>query len=228
MTEIDWTQKLAEKLTAWHDDPNLRRFDDDPTDDEAVLVLTAPADRDYRETDAAVGKIELTRTHLRELSQLLERARYANQAAKERRERVKAMARVMVDARRAGEDVGELVGAAAQKAAGPYPAGGMGDRAVMSLGAFRLIQGRPGSWEASLLYEWAQAGGAVGNQDFVDQLERLMQEMAQARDDGGDVLSQAMGLAVDELESMAAFAAGSTCEGQLRNIGGQYARVGDV
>lgn len=129
-----------------------------------------------------------------------------------RASRARAIALVLVAARRDGQDMGELIGAAAQDAA-----------KKLVNGPADLVCGRPGSWEASILIRWAAAGGWVDPPTHVIALSKLLQQAAHAGDDGGGLLSQAMGQAVDELGSMAVFVGASGWETQLRKMGGQYA-----
>lgn len=200
---------LVDKLAQWATDANREPWSDDPPGPVATLVLQSQDGR-------TLADAPLTPAHVRELAWMLQKGVHDNQALRESHERMVRMADVMVAARRAGEDVGELMGAAARKAA-----------EQLYQGAIRLTWGRPGSWEATIVRDWADAGGRVENPERVDQLAELLRAMGEAKDDGGDVISQAMGRAVNELGSLAAFAAGSRWEDQLRNIGGQYADVAD-
>lgn len=200
---------LVDKLAQWATDGNREPWSDDPAGPVATLVLQAQDGR-------TLADAPLTAAHVRELGWLLEKGVYDNQAHRERNERMVRMAEVMVAARRAGEDVGELIGAACRKAA-----------EQLYQGAIRLTWGRPGSWEATIVRDWAEAGGRVENPGRVDRLAELLRAMGEAKDDGGDVVSQAMGRAATELGSMAEFVGHSRWEEQLRNIGGQYAQVPD-
>src|SRR5579863_1402233 len=126
-----------------------------------------------------------------------------------REERITAMAQTMVAARQAQEDVGELLAAALQDAA-------------KQLGnAESLVIGRPGSWEAEIVRRMAASGG-IGNRERVQSLATLFVMMGQAKEDGGDVLSQAMGQAVDTLGGLSQFAEESDWFWDLVNIGRQY------
>lgn len=131
-------------------------------------------------------------------------------------ERIKAMADVMVQARRASEDIGEVLVAALHDAAN-------------QLGNVEaLVAGRTGSWEADIVRRMASA--PVGSHDikqyayapYTQRLSPLFMAMAEAKEDGGDVLSQAMGKAVNALGGLDQFAGGSDWYWDLVNIGCQY------
>ena len=62
---------------------------------------------------------------------------------------------------------------------------------------------------------------------YVGRLAPLFVEMGKAGEDGGDVLSQAMGPAVDELGGLAEFAGESEWFHDLVNIGRQYSQHWD-
>lgn len=197
---------VAERLAAWHTDPN--RPADAGEGELATLTLAGP-------DGSELVRLGLTGRHLDELRRAAVTAVAGNLRQVQRQARVEKMADVLVGARATHVDVGELIGAAASRAAARLH------------GPQSLVAGRPGSWEASLLVVWAQVGGTADD-THVEALAELLVAMGQARDDGGDVLSQAMGLAVNRLGSMAAFAAGSRWEDALRNLGGQYANVDDA
>lgn len=129
---------------------------------------------------------------------------------KNQEERITAMATIMVRARRANEDVGELVAAALAAAA-------------KKLGGIdALVAGRPGSWEADIIIRMASAGGD-GNPTRIKALTSLFVAMGKAKEDGGDVLSQAMSQAVDRLGGLDQFAGASySWYWDLTNIGRQY------
>jgi hypothetical protein len=135
-------------------------------------------------------------------------------------ERIKAMTAIMVKARRAKLDLGEILVCALHAAAS-------------QLGSVEaLVAGRPGSWEADIVRRLASA--PVGSEDvkryarYTSKLTPLFIEMGKAGEDGGDVLSQAMGPAVDELGGLAEFAGDSTYwYHDLINIGRQYSNHWD-
>ena len=129
-------------------------------------------------------------------------------------ERIAAMANIMVQARRANEDIGELVAAA------------LHDAGEKLGGIDRLVTGRPGSWEANITLNMAHAGGS-GNARRVKALASLFVQMGQATEDGGDILSQAMGQAVDQLGGLAQFAGDNRWFHDLVNIGRQYSQHWD-
>jgi len=124
----------------------------------------------------------------------------------DQQERIKAMAAIMVQARQANEDVGELIAAS-----------------LHAQTAEEMVSGRPGSWEAAIVLRMAQSGG-YGNRKRIEALSILFADMGKAGVDGGDELSQAMGKAVDELGGLDAFAGSSQWYHDLINIGCQYSR----
>lgn len=127
-------------------------------------------------------------------------------------QRISKMAAIMIQSRKADEDVGELIAAALA-------------RAAEQLGsADKLVQGRPGSWEAAIVLKMAEAGGTA-NQWRVNRLAKLFEQMGKAGEDGGDILSQAMGEAVNTLGGLDQFAGGSwDWQWDMRNLGCQYSR----
>ena len=129
-------------------------------------------------------------------------------------ERISKMANVMIEARRANEDIGEVLVAS------------LHDAAEKLNNVEALVAGRPGSWEADIVRRMATA--PVGSHDvkryapYTQKLAPLFMTMAEAKEDGGDVLSQAMGKAVNELGGLDQFACGSDWYWDLVNIGCQY------
>lgn len=125
-----------------------------------------------------------------------------------------AMTAIMIEARRAKLDLGEIIGASLHQAAEK-----LGD--VES-----LVSGRSGSWEADIVRR--MASGSVGSRwtslyaRYINRLTPLLVQMGKAGEDGGDVLSQAMGPAVDALGGLAEFAGESSWRSDLINIGRQY------
>jgi len=130
----------------------------------------------------------------------------------DQQERINAMAQIMVTARQSNEDVGELIAASLKTAAKKLGNAGM------------LVSGRPGSWEADIVIRMATTGGYGGNQEYVEALSIILALMGDARADGGDELSQAMGKAVDTLGGLDAFAGTSDWYHDLINIGCQYSK----
>lgn len=126
-------------------------------------------------------------------------------------ERIAEMAKVMVAARRANEDIGELLAASLHAAA-------------KELGNIEsLVTGRPGSWEADIVRRMASAGDySSANPEHSKALSLLFVKMGEAKEDGGDILSQAMGKAVNELGGLDQFAGGGQWYWDLVNIGCQY------
>ena len=129
-------------------------------------------------------------------------------------ERLTAMTAIMVEARRAKLDLGEIIAAALHAAA-------------ETLGNVEaLVAGRPGSWEADIVRRMANepVGSRWTSQHahYIKRLTPFFVQMGEAGEDGGDVLSQAMGPAVDELGGLAEFAGDSHWFHDLVNIGRQY------
>lgn len=129
--------------------------------------------------------------------------------AMDRVERSKPIAAVLVEARKAHEDVGELLAAALQRAANQ-----LGDVEA-------LVAGRPGSWEADIVRRLAIAGG-YGNSERIGRLCTLFVEMAEANEDGGEVISLAISQTVDDLSGFKALAEGSRWYWDLCNMGAQF------
>lgn len=130
-------------------------------------------------------------------------------------ERLAAMTAAMVEARCAKLDLGEILAAALHTAAET-----LGDVEA-------LVAGRPGSWEADIIRRMASepVGGGRWTKEYASSIQKLAPlfvQMGQAGEDGGDVLSQAMGPAVDELGGLIEFASNSDWFHDLVNIGRQY------
>jgi hypothetical protein len=129
-------------------------------------------------------------------------------------ERLAAMTAIMVEARQAKLDLGEIL-------VGSLHA------ATQQLGDVEdLVRGRPGSWEADIVRRMANE--PVGSRQtsqyapYIKRLTPLFIQMGEAGEDGGDVLSQAMGPAVDTLGGLSEFAGDSNWRHELINIGRQY------
>lgn len=122
---------------------------------------------------------------------------------------ITAMANIMINARRAHEDVGELIAAA------------LHDAAQKLDGADDLVSGRPGSWESAIVLKMAEVGG-FSNHKRISQLSALFVVMGKVKTDGGDILSRAMGEAVNTLGGLDQFAGDSKWYWDLVNIGCQY------
>lgn len=125
---------------------------------------------------------------------------------------IDAVADIMVQARRNNEDVGELIAVALHMAASQLG------------GAPYLVTGRPGSWEADIVLRMAHAGGRIENAEHVKRLSVLFVQMGKAHANGGDILSQAMSKAVDELGGLKEFGGTSQWYWDLVNIGCQYSQ----
>ena len=129
-----------------------------------------------------------------------------------KQESIAAMSVIMVEARRANESVRDVVYVALAAAA-------------KELGSVEnLVTGRPGSWEADLIRNMAFAGERIipsaRSENYVNKLAPLLVAMGKEQADGGDILSQAMGQAVNELGGLDHFLAGSWDElyWQLRGM----------
>ncbi len=129
-------------------------------------------------------------------------------------ERITAMTAIMIEARRAKLDLGEIIAASLHAAAETL--GNVED----------LVAGRPGSWEADIVRRMAsepvRSRQASQYALYIQRLAPLFIQMGRAGEDGGDVLSQAMGPAVDALGGLAEFAGESDFRHDLINIGRQY------
>jgi hypothetical protein len=129
-------------------------------------------------------------------------------------ERLAAMTALMIEVRRASLDLGEVI--AASLHATTTTLGNVED----------LVTGRPGSWEADIVRRMASdpvgRGQAREYAPYIQRLAPLFTQMGQAGEDGGDVLSQAMGPAVDALGGLAEFAGDSDWRHDLINLGRQY------
>ena len=128
-------------------------------------------------------------------------------------DRIQTMASIMVEARKAQRDIGDIIAASLHRASQQ-----LGD-------VYALTSGRPGSWEADITRRMAYNGEhslTKPDKPFIAQLTSLFVEMGEAKEDGGDVLSRAMGKAVNELGGLNAFAGNSQWYHDLINIGCQY------
>jgi hypothetical protein len=134
-------------------------------------------------------------------------------------ERIAKISAIMIEARRANADLGESLAASLHAAAET-----LGDVEA-------LVAGRPGSWEADIVRRMANA--PVGDRQarayarYIKKLIPLFVQMGQAGEDGGDVLSRALGPAVDELGGLAEFAGESDFWPDLIHIGRQYSQHWD-
>lgn len=154
---------------------------DDPDGPQLQLVLRTPAGEE-------LGTAGLEARHLRELSFDLRAGIERQRQGDAREERCQEMTSLIVQARLAGEDVGNVLAYCLHAAA---------DR--LYLGAARLVHGRPGSWEAATVIRWAQFGGTEPRWPGRDRLIELFRAMGDAKDDGGQVVSDALGYAAWEL-----------------------------
>jgi hypothetical protein len=205
---------LANMITTWLASPAAEKLaPDDPGDPVAeITITTAHGDK--------LGWAPLSPAAVRELGRALQTSVDETEQAQRRVGRADAIAAVLVDARRCGEDVGELLLAALNRAA---------DRC--GLGPIGLTMGRPGSWESTVVRDWAAAGWPIipPNADRLAELVDVLAAMADARDDGGYVLSWALGMAADQIGGPEQLIAGSPF---MRSRGAwnmivQYARPGE-
>jgi len=181
LVEYGSPQWLANMLTAWLSAPHP---DTDGQGDPVaeLVVMAAGGDK--------LGWAPLSAAAVRDLGQALQRSSDEVEQTRRRTERAHQIASLLVDCRRAGDDVGELLVAALNRA---------GDQ--RGLGPVGLTMGRPGSWEAAVVRDWASAGWPIipANLDRCGELTALFTAMADARDDGGDVVSWALGMAADQM-----------------------------
>ncbi len=170
-------------------------------DGDAVLQLVL-----RRPGGEEIGVAGMPAGAVRELCHALHRDYAAGQAARQAGARADEMAALIVAARREHQvaDLGDLVAFALRDAA-----------RRLYLGAPRLVHGRPGSWEASIVLCMAEAGGTARPAGSWERLAGLFQAMGEAQNDGGQVLSDALGDAARELGGLEALAAGSVWAANL-------------
>lgn len=186
---------LASMLVAWAGGElaGYADTDDGPGEVALRLVLRGPA-------GVELGHLDLPATLVRELEQALRRDIAAREAAEKADARRREMTALIVAARRQHgvDDLGNLVAYALAVAA-----------AKVFGGVPRLTMGRPGSWEADIVRRMAETGGLDPGPGTWERLAELFEAMGQAKDDGGQVLSDALGYAARELGGLEALAASS-------------------
>jgi hypothetical protein len=173
---------------------------DDAAGAAAELVLRLPTGRETT--------IPLEDRHVRRLSFALRYDVTTSEYGKAARERREQMTAVIVNGRLAGLEVGNLVAYALAGAAEK-----LFDRDR------QLVHGRPGSWEAEIVRGWARFGGVRPAGDYADRLAELFQKMGQARNDGGQLVSDALGYAARELAGEHAISHGSGLRALAENSG---------
>lgn len=181
-------------------------WDGDPAGPQLQLVLRHP-------DGEQVAVANLNARAIQGLSSDLQRAihdRNASAASEQRRDQ---MTRVIVTARRRGVDAGELVVAAVGRAAGR-----------LFNGAAQLVHGRPGSWEADNVLTFAEYAKTLtmAPDPAIDDLADLFEAMGQAREDGGQTVSTALGHAAQQLGGLAALAEDSPLAWPLWNMAKPY------
>jgi hypothetical protein len=132
------------------------------------------------------------------------------------------MAKIMVEARKADKDIGDIVALSLYRAADQ-----LGD-------VEKLVAGRPGSWEADFIRRFVGTGKHFASpaldqelitrlhEPYAGQLVPLFVEMGKARVDGGDELSLAMGKAVNDLGGVKQFVGDSLWRDELSGLGRQH------
>lgn len=185
---VDDAEQLAAAIAAW-----LSGELDDDGAPVLQLVLRRP-------DGTEIGHVGLAARTARELKNALHRDYADGQNARKAADRVDEIAALIVAARRdhGVADLGNLVAYALHQAAGH-----------LYLGAVRLIHGRPGSWEAEIVLRMATAGGIIPPTGAWERLADLFTAIGQAEDDGGQVVSDALGHAAQALGGLEALAAGS-------------------
>jgi hypothetical protein len=195
---VDDAEQLAGAIAAWL----AGELADD--DGEAVLELVL-----RRPDGTEIGHVGLAARAARELKNALHRDHAAGEAARKAGRRGDEMAALIVAARREHgvQDLGNLVAYALHQAAARTFHGPLG-----------LVHGRPGSWEASIVIRMAEAGGIIPPTGSWERLAELAAQMGSAHDDGGQVVSDALGAAAQELGGLEALAGGSAWAGDVWNM----------
>jgi hypothetical protein len=195
---VDDAEQLAGAIAAWLSGELAG------DDGEAVLELVL-----RRPDGTEIGHVGLAARTVRELKHALHRDQAAGEAARKAGGRGDEMAALIVAARRdhGVQDLGNLVAYALHQAAGR-----------VYLGAVRLVHGRPGSWEADIVMRMAAAGGIIPPTGSWERLAELFAEMGHAQNDGGQVVSDALGEAAQKLGGLAALAQGSVWAGDVWNM----------
>lgn len=190
---FDSPERLASMLVAWIEAHTVR----DDGEPMAELLVRGP-------DGAYVGTARLSGSLVNELVNGLRREIAGQEAANAAGRRQHEMTEIIVTARRDGEDVGNLVAYSLAIAA---------ER--LKHGAARLVHGRPGSNEADTVVRWADYGGIPPAAGRGELLADLFYRMGEQKDDGGQVVSNALGYAARELGGLRALAGGSGWERDL-------------
>lgn len=122
------------------------------------------------------------------------------------------IAAILVGARNDGEDVGELIAAALNTA--------MKEKEETP---FYFVDARKGSWEAAIVMEWAEQGGNA-TPAYVKQLAPLLIEIGEAKENGGEIMSLAVSIAVDAMEGFEPLLGFSPHYWDLANLGKQFSK----
>lgn len=217
--EYGGPQWLAQMLTAWLASPHTPKpAAGDPAGPAVVLELRLPDGR-------PIGYAGLPAAAVRAIGNALNGDLRDYQRAAASYERMERIGDLLAEAWRASEDVGDLLVAAL----------GWASRRVY-LGPVGLTLGRPGSWEAVAVREWAAAGQRMLDQGAGPLVERarfreladLFEAMGDARDDGGDVVSRALGRAADAVGGARRLVGSSSRLAAYPGMVGQYAQDSDA
>lgn len=214
-------QALADALQALLDGPHRGELWDD--DQPGPLGALHLVDAEGYE-DRVILRLALDAEQIRVLLRAAQTEAHADAARAARAVRVAQMADLLVAERRAGIPLIRLLALALWTAA---------ERSFMR-SAWALTQRQPKTWEATLVREMAAVGpqfalGLADTQPRIAALAQLFSEMAERGEDGGDMVSRALGQAIDQLGSLNALVTGcGPWSDQLTRLGAQYAQTHDA
>lgn len=157
----------------------------------------------------------LTAAQALELTRVLNVAAFDADARHDRGARTAKIADLVASAAYRDWPVGDMLAAALHAAAGRL------------YRPWYLIRGRPGSWEATIVERMASTHPASADPraaETVNGLAALFVQMGEASDDGGDILSAALGAAADRVGSVRRLVdlSGPWAD-DVDNLAGQYA-----
>jgi hypothetical protein len=171
--------------------------------------------------------VSLDQVRLSALWRMVRAAHTANLARAARVARIKAMAEILVTARREepDADIGWII------------SGALNVAAERLFRPWFLVGGRPGSWESTVVETMVKAGdgmvyGDPETRDLGARLADLFVEMGNtvntgAPEDGGDTLAQVIAFAADRLGSMAEFVGASEWGDVLSALGSMHTSAAD-
>jgi hypothetical protein len=193
-------ERLAAALAGWL---GAAASDDGDQAPAGVLVVRHP-------DGTEIGAAPLTGRLVNDLVNVLHRDLGDREQGQKSGKRQEEMTALIVKARRAGYEVGNLLAWSLATAA-----------QTLYLGVPRLVHGRPGSWEAAIVMEWAQFGGTLPDdaaRPIVERLAELLRTMGEAKEDGGQVVANVLGAAAKELGGLEALAGGDYWAHNLWNM----------